>query len=166
MLAPLPVTETTDDDDRDFAGIELTIEGDSTAGDSATSDKLFIFFYTGRKTVFSKTYLSGRGYLQAQYPIGFVDYVSEDEYRNGDRAIDESRLTLRLDSEHGLKALYDSVPIDTGREYSFKFICQKKLDTKAIFVFRNKNFVCKQLKYTVRPEGIDPVVEGVFYPVG
>jgi hypothetical protein len=166
MLAPLPVVETTDDAEENFAGIELTIEGDSDTGDSATSDELSLFFYTGQRTVFSKTYWSGKGYLQAQYPIGFVDYVSEDEYRNEDRDIDRGRLTLRLDSKYGLKPLYDSIPIDTVREYTFKFICRKKLDAKAIFVFRNKDFVCKQLKYTVRPEGIDPVVEGVFYPVG
>ena len=174
MIAPLPVTETDEGDDmdyllpgseedEDYIDIQAVLEGGEESGSGSDApDGMSIFFYTGRHDIFSEDYSYINTTKKVQYPVGFVDYLCEDD-RFGERVLD--RMSLRLDSGHGLKSLYDSVPVDTAREYTFKFIHRKKLDAKAIFVFRNKNFVCKQLQYTVGPDGIDPLVKGIFYPI-
>jgi hypothetical protein len=188
--APLPVTETEEGDGSnymlpDFTGEPVNIQeiptgyeedGEESQSSAGSPNEPFIFFYTGLHDIYpartdsSSTNSYHTGYdrdaaamKKVQYPVGFVDFLCEDG-RFGERPIDGSKLSPRPDSDHGLKPLYDSLPVDTLREYAFKFVCRKNLDAKAVFVFNSKNFVCKQLKYTVRPEGTDPPVEGVFYP--
>lgn len=185
MVAPLPVTETDEGDDLDYivSGSEeedylniQTVLGiseesrvehpDEEAEEESyvgAANRMFIFFYTGRHDIFALSRASQDSIKKVQYPVGFVDFLCEDQ-RFGERIIDDSRPSLRLDSVYGLKPLYDSVAIDTVREYTFKFIYRGKMDAKAIFVFGNKKYICKQLKYRVTSEGINPLVEGSFYP--
>ena len=181
MTAPLPVTKTDSGEGPDCMipgygqnqpDTVPVIEADSGTGGSAP-EGMQIFFHTGAHDIFFENFAGGRdsrknpppgSVSKVPCPPGFVDRIGDDR-RFGERVLDESRMTLRLDSEHGLKPLYDSVSVDTSGEYTFKFIHRKKLDAKAIFVFNNKNFVCKQLQYTVGPDGTDPLATGIFYPV-
>ncbi|GHU79667.1 hypothetical protein FACS1894145_4310 [Bacteroidia bacterium] len=180
MLAPLPVIETDEGDDlnyilpgsteeEDFIDIQSILENDSDAEEepqssTGTSDNLFIFLYNGRHDIFSENYFLINNTKKVEYPIGFVDYLCEDE-RFGERYLDSNNLSLRLDSDHGLKPLFESISVDTTKEYTFKFIYNKKLDAKSVFVFNNKKFVCKQLKYSINSKGIENIIEGVFYPI-
>ncbi|GHT48761.1 hypothetical protein FACS189440_13120 [Bacteroidia bacterium] len=112
--------------------------------------------------------MSGLGpeYISFPFPVAFVDFLKEDDRTNG--AIDPQHpsLSFRLDDPNGLKPLYEqSKPIDTTREYTFRFIYHRKMDSKHIFVFNNKEFVCKELKFNINSKGFDNIIEGKFYPV-
>jgi hypothetical protein len=97
------------------------------------------------------------------YPVPYVDFLWEFE---GERLINNEKLSLRIDDPNGLNRLYaQSVKIDTTREYNFKFIYHGKLDVKAVFIIKNKEFVCKEIRFKINQNGIDPLIDGLFYPI-
>jgi hypothetical protein len=144
--APLPVTETGEGDGSnymlpDFTGEPVNIQeiltgyeedGEESQSSAGSPNELFIFFHTGLHDIYPDSYNRGAAATKKiQYPIGFVDFLCEDG-RFGERFIDGSKLSPRLDSDYELKPLFESVSADTAREYTFQFICRKKLDIKAI----------------------------------
>ncbi|GHT26154.1 hypothetical protein AGMMS4957_21630 [Bacteroidia bacterium] len=165
MSTQMPVIESDDPDDEldnSFIDIQEEIEGNIKSESSA--DKIQLAFYTGEKLIHNP---AGDTYEMA-YPVPFTDCFWEDMANYGIQKIDPNNLSLRLDALNGLKKLYfneSSLAIDTTREYTFKFISKEKLDPKAIFVINNKEFACKQLKYSIDENGMDSIIQGVFYPV-
>jgi hypothetical protein len=170
MIAPMPAIETDlynprGSEDGTEVDLQEILESDSSVEtEDNSSTKMLVAFYNGYHTIFEKVF-SSIAPRNVDYPIGFVDYLREDQ-RLGEYAIDQSYLSLRLDDPHGLKEIYgQSNPIDTTRQYAVKFVHDKKLDTKTIFVIANKQFVCKELRFRISPKGMDKIVEGVFYPI-
>jgi len=127
---------------------------------------MFVFFYDGLKWINKEgeegDYTTNQ---KVEYPVPYVDFLYETN-RKKELKINESNLSLRLNHSDGLSKFYfQSVNADTTKEYYFKFINREKIDPKAIFIINNKKFICKSLKYTVDQDGINPLVEGYFYPV-
>jgi hypothetical protein len=56
--------------------------------------------------------------------------------------------------------------VNTKVKYTISFITNRILDPKTIFVINNKEYYCKQLKYTIHANGKSKVCEGEFYAVG
>lgn len=54
---------------------------------------------------------------------------------------------------------------DAAVEYVVRFRTRAVLDASKIFIIHSRQFYCKELKYVLRYEGFDPIVEGTFYPV-
>jgi hypothetical protein len=132
--------------------------------DKSTEDKMLLAFYTGNHTVYAKDSMSGPSYTSYEFPVTFVDYLKEDERTSGTIDPQNPNLSLRLDDPNGLKPLYEqSKPIDTTREYTFRFIYPGKMDSKNIFVFKNKEFVCKEFRRIIDYKGTQNIIEGVFY---
>jgi hypothetical protein len=98
------------------------------------------------------------------FKAAHVDCFEADFYKTKEGF--NHQFSLRLRGKYGLQSLYENtINIDTTREYTFKFIHNTIPDTKAIFVINNKEFVCVELKYTINPKGMHPVIEGKFFQV-
>lgn len=119
--------------------------------------------------------LRGKGLFAEQFPalldipMSAVDefiynpwYYCAQKYPAGNE-----HLTLRLQGENGLyKQFYkNNVKVNTQTEYTFRFLSDTLLDTRCIFVIKNKEFYCKELHHTISTEKISKEVEGIFYLV-
>jgi len=154
-------------DEEDYVDFDIQnkIEGSENESD-ILPDKIQLAFFMNMRyatqNTFMKYYSQNKKVL---YPISFTDTTWDflpDELRAAGPG------TLRLASGNlSLSELnYNkSMSIDTSQEFIIKFSNQKMLDAKNLFVINNKNFACKQLKYTITSNGFGKIIEGTFYAV-
>lgn len=73
--------------------------------------------------------------------------------------------SLILDGDNGLfnRVYKNKRVIDTSVEYHFRFLVNEVYELNRLFMIHNKKYYCKEMRYTVHPQGIDKVAEGVFY---
>jgi len=141
--------------------IQKIVEGETNI--DQTINDLFVCFFQGDRMIYEPDMEYATSYRKVNYPMPFVDFLYEFNAL-GERKINENNLSLRLTDR--FKQLYEqTVSMDTTREYTFKFIAPQKLNSKSLFIFGNKKFACKEIRYSITPNGVDPIVEGVFYPV-
>jgi hypothetical protein len=66
-----------------------------------------------------------------------------------------------------MKGYYREIkPVDTTQEYRFRFSCHGRIEVKSVFVIKNREFVCREIEAEITEKGMDPIIEGVFYPYG
>lgn len=77
----------------------------------------------------------------------------------------EISYSLSLDKKTGLINRYFSndMKVDVSVEYTINFMSPNGISQLDIFIIDNKKFLCKQLKYKISANGMDKVVEGIFY---
>lgn len=147
---------------------ELVTEG---LPEAEVPSNLYVAIYMGWQGMFLTGVNAGLQYDPKDYcfPMSAVDefiynpwFTCAQKFPKGNE-----HLTLRLQGENGLYEQYykNNVKVNTQTEYTFKFLSNKLMDTRAIFVIRNKEYYCKELHYKVTAERIDEVVEGIFYQV-
>lgn len=71
-------------------------------------------------------------------------------------------------SLNGTQGMYNSyysqnLQIDTSILITKRFRSHRKLDPRKIFVIENIKYFCKQLKYSLAPDGLSEIVEGEFF---
>ena len=73
--------------------------------------------------------------------------------------------SLSLEKKTGLINRYFSndMKVDVSVEYTINFMSPNGISQLDIFIIDNKKFLCKQLKYKISANGMDKVVEGIFY---
>lgn len=101
---------------------------------------------------FPYMYVSGLWSYSPNYAEFFIQYADPDH-------------TLSLRGKYGLGNLYyaNSSDVDITTEYTIRFICKRAVSQLSVFLIDNKKFLCKQLKRTILANGMDEVVEGIFY---
>jgi hypothetical protein len=144
--------------------IQSLLEGDSTIEQQESSD-IYLCFFQGKRTIFEPDMEYATSPRKVDYPMAFVDFLYEYNVLF-ERKINDENLSLRLNHPNGFRGLYEqSIKIDTTKEYTFRFVSNKRLNARSIFVFNNKKFACKEFRLTIDEVGINPVIEGLFYPV-
>lgn len=169
------ISNTTEGESTEYAYQE--IENGSTE-ESVDDSHLFVSIYLGLKPYM---YSSDYNKQEVDQPVlnsmliphaiaypCFIHYNRGGDGPKIDRLTNEENLSLAIDSNQG--GLYDryyqdAINIDTKTEYIFQFKYKKLYDCKSIFLIGNKKYYCKELHYTVTPDGIEPIVEGTFYLV-
>nr|DAT41425.1 MAG TPA: hypothetical protein [Caudoviricetes sp.] len=132
-------------------------------------DKIFVAFYKGIRNCLSNPEGNAGTILEKiHYPMCLVyPYVVATPvqlalfynflYKPGN---DDDNLSLA----YRYNNLYcKNMKIDTSTEYTIRFFTNKIYDSKSIFIIDNKKFYCKELHYTIEPEGLNQIVEGTFY---
>lgn len=131
-----------------------------------TVSEIFVVLYSGLQTIYeedAQSYSDTK--RKVNYPVPYVDYLWETN-KIDERIINSDKFSLRLNHSKGMKNLYSgSIQVDTTIEYTFRFLYYEKIDIRSVFVIKNREFVCKELKYNVTAKGFDEVIEGVFYPL-
>lgn len=72
-----------------------------------------------------------------------------------------NRFSLRLDSPSH-RVVY---PIDTKKKTTFKFLADSHPDVRALFLIRNKRYICERITATFTEDGMSRLLKGVFWPV-
>lgn len=166
------ISNTSESEVKEYAYQEIE---NGTTEESVDDSYLFVSIYLGLKPyMYSFDYLNqeiDQPILNSTlvphavaYPC-FIHYNRAGARAKIDRLTNE-KLSLAIDSDQeGLYNRYyqDSIKIDTKTEYIFQFKYKRLYDCKSIYLIGNKKYYCKELHYTVTPDGIDPIVEGTFY---
>lgn len=105
-----------------------------------------------------------------RYPLSINDYLLEIEPTK-EMAIEiasgnKSDYTFRLDKRNGrYETLYSkNAIIDHRKKYEFSFLAKELLDPRAIYIIKNKSFICKEIEYTISASGLGNIAKGIFYP--
>ena len=136
--------------------IQALIENDESIESTATEDNsvMEVALSTG------ESYLVGQvqGYDQ-KFPLPFVDFKHDGGY-----TLPEMSLSLHDVCEQSIgHRLAQLKQLDSGQPYIIRFLANKKPNVRAIFVIRNKRFVCSTLSVTYDNKGDKFVYEGEFF---
>lgn len=146
----ISIEETSSD------SIQALIENNETVESKATetSETMEVAISTG------ESYVVGQVQGQDQkYPIPFVDFKHEGSY-----TLPEMSLSLHDVCEQSIgHRLAQLKQLDSGQPYIIRFLSNKKPNVRAIFVIRNKRFVCSTLSVTYDNRGERFVYEGEFF---
>ena len=94
-----------------------------------------------------------------KYPIPFTDFKNDGGY-----SLPEMSLSLHDVCEKSIgHRLAQLKQLDSGQPYVIRFISENKPNVRAIFVIRNKRFVCSTLSVTYDNKGDKFVYEGEFF---
>ena len=136
--------------------IQSLIENNETVESTSSEDKsvMEVALSTG------DSYLVGQvqGHDQ-KYPMSFTDFKHDGGYK-----LPEMSLSLHDVCENSIgHRLAQLKQLDSGQPYIIRFLNNKKPNVRAIFVIRNKRFVCSTLSVTYENVGDKFVYEGEFF---
>lgn len=150
------VTDEISIEEASSNSIQALIENNETVESKATetSETMEVAISTG------DSYVVGQVQGQDQkYPIPFVDFKHDGSY-----TLPEMSLSLHDVCEQSIgHRLAQLKQLDSGQPYIIRFLANKKPNVRAIFVIRNKRFVCSTLSVTYDNRGERFVYEGEFF---
>lgn len=136
--------------------IQSLIENNETVESTSSEDKsvMEVALSTGDSYVVGQV----QGHDQ-KYPISFVDFKHDGGYK-----LPEMSLSLHDVCENSIgHRLAQLKNLDSGQPYIIRFLADKKPNVRAIFVVRNKRFVCNTISVTYENVGDKFVYEGEFF---
>lgn len=168
------VSNTTEGEVTEYAYQEIE---NGSSEESVDDSYLFVAIYLGLKPyMYSSDYMNEEvdqpilNSMLIPQAIAYPCFIHYNRASQGTKItkLTDDKLSLAIESSQG--GLYDryyqdSIKVDTKTEYVFKFKYKNLYDCKSIFLIGNKKYYCKELHYTVTPDGIEPIVEGTFYLV-
>ena len=157
---------TKDTTDNSGGFTELVTEGLPQADVPAN---LYVAIFMGWQGLFVDSTEAAYQHADYRLPMSAVDQFVYDGYWYCCKRYpnEKAHLTLRLQGDNGLYNQFykNNVKVNTQTEYTFRFLSDTLLDTRCIFVIKNKEFYCKELHHTISTEKICKEVEGIFYLV-
>ena len=150
------VTKGTTIEEASSDSIQALIENDKAVESTSSEDNsvMEVALSTG------DSYVVGQVQGQNQkYPIPFVDFKHDGSY-----TLPEMSLSLHDVCEQSIgHRLAQLKQLDSGQPYIIRFLTNKKPNVRAIFVIRNKRFVCSTLSVTYDNKGDKFIYEGEFF---
>lgn len=150
------VTKGTTIEEASSDSIQALIENDETVESASSEDNsvMEVALSTGN------SYVVGQVQSKDQkYPIPFVDFRHDGSY-----ALPEMSLSLHDVCEQSIgHRMAQLKQLDSGQPYIIRFLANKKPNVRAIFIIRNKRFVCSTLSVTYDNKGDRFVYEGEFF---
>lgn len=150
------VTKGTTVEEASSDSIQALIENDETVESTSSEDSsvMEVAISTGDSYVVGQV----QGYDQ-KYPLPFVDFKHDGSY-----TLPEMSLSLHDVCEQSIgHRLAQLKQLDSGQAYIIRFLANKRPNVRAIFVIRNKRFVCSTLSVTYDNRGEKFVYEGEFF---
>lgn len=150
------VTKGTTIEEASSDSIQALIENDKTVESTSSEDNsvMEVALSTGDSYVVGQ--VQGK---DQKYPIPFVDFKHDGSY-----TLPEMSLSLHDVCEQSIgHRLAQLKQLDSGQPYIIRFLANKKPNVRAIFVIRNKRFVCSTLSVTYDNRGERFVYEGEFF---
>lgn len=106
----------------------------------------------------------GSSNFYGRYPTAFTDI---SQHSGDEKLVKKVNTSLRLLSDGRVKCIgdlhYSTRVFDTKLEYTFKFVSNKKMGVRDIFVVRNQEYVAKSIELEVRADGINPIQQAKMY---
>lgn len=107
---------------------------------------------------YTDTFKHPRGLLR-QRGIGKLDGAAR--YQDGDMSL--SLIPIKGQNNLASNTVSGMVSIGTTVRHCIKFVADRIPDVDAIFLIRNKRFVCEKVEAGITPEGLDRLMTGYFY---
>ncbi len=170
LFAPIPLPRNTAESLKVEDKLNEYIENGLPKNE--LSGTLYIALYCGIRNC-SHPYSADNPTRQAFFPIcvnypymyasGTWSYSSD--YAEFFIQFTDPSHTLSLRGANGLGEQYysEDSAIDTTTEYTIRFICKRTVSQLNEWIIDNKRFLCKELKRVILANGMDEIVEGVFY---
>jgi hypothetical protein len=153
---PMPCITTQDvkEEEETEEEVDNSLYGLITANESEKEEskkELFIAFYQG----FGEVEIEGRNYpLTVKYPFPFIDCPA------GDYKLPGASLMLSEIKENYYNGAYN---IDSSKEVKITSYDANVYDPRSVFEIRNKQYVCKEMEYTLSKDGRKKAWKGTFY---
>lgn len=144
--------------------IQSIIEGDSSNTTGNIPTKIRLAIYDGVHKVDATDTSAGK---DVYYPIAYVESLTEyvQEIKNeryfANKDINPFRLNYLIDE---IYSKFES--IDTTMPYKFSFELKDDFDIRAVFIIRNREFICSKIEKGVTIDGFSKFALGYFYPKG
>lgn len=156
MQIPSANIEATEEATTD---LKTLIEGGTTS-QQASMDYLPLAFYSGISVVIEGVY-------SMDFPLPYTDFYREEFPWNSPMTYGKTNsegATLRLTDLDAL--LYQGgYDIDFHTQVKVTSHDPNLFDPRTIFEIRNKRYVCKEMEFTIGPDGRKGAWTGTFYPV-
>lgn len=97
--------------------------------------------------------------------------LSETDYRNGYQhkafslALENAGVNTHYIGELHRGTTQIETTVDTNNEVSFQFLCESIPDPTAIYVFRNKRYLCGKIEIKATNNGVDRMKTGYFHEI-
>lgn len=139
--------------------------------EESVPDKMFVALYSGVQQCLTYVSSSADQYARLKYPISVVypyavirhsgaNYI---EFRSVKAAQDNFNLstTYLYNNDYS-----NNMSININEEHVFRFLKDRDMvDTRKLYLIRNKLYFCKYLHYQITVNGIEGNIEGSFFPV-
>lgn len=98
-------------------------------------------------------------------PLLFTDYRQHASLANPSGFKITASMSLLEKTSSSMGNSHESLAVDSRHKYTIKFVCDEMPDSKSIFIFHNKRFLCEKVEMTIQDDGIDRVKTGYFYEI-
>lgn len=155
--------------------VDAAINSDSSSQENTTDERpdiLRVALNTGTKWHYERATDDTRGPEQAKLPvpIGIAYCKNDDGYYipinipiEGVDNCDYFKLTKAKSPSIRADAIDTGYHVDTRCLHCFSFTDTCPIDVAAVFLIRNRRYVCQKIEYEIDEDGVRPMKRGYFY---
>lgn len=155
--------------------VDAAINSDSSSAENTTDERqdiLRVALNTGVKWhyVSAEGYTLGPEQAYLPVPIGIAYCKNDDRYYipinipiEGVDNCDYFNLTKMTSPSIRADAIETGYHVDTRCLHCFSFTDDCPIDVAAVFIIRNRRYVCQKIEYEIDEDGVRPMKRGYFY---
>ena len=151
--------------------VDAAINSDSSSQENTTYERpdiLRVALNTGSKWHYVRADGNTRGPEKADLPVplGIAYCKNDDGYYMpiiGADNYDQFNLTKTASPSIRADAIETGYHVDTRCLHTFAFTDTCPIDVAAVFLIRNRRYVCQKIEYEIDEDGVRPLKRGYFY---
>ena len=171
MPVPTLVSSDTLCKINEIYSVDAAINSESSSTENTTDERpdvLRVALNTGRKWEYEAAEGNTLGPKKADLPVplGIAYCKQEDGYYIpivGADNYDQFNLTKTKSPSIRADAIETGYHVDTRCLHTFAFTDTCPIDVAAVFLIRNRRYVCQKIEYEIDEDGVRPMKRGYFY---
>lgn len=151
--------------------VDAAINSESSSNENTTDERpdiLRVALNTGKKWKYkaAEGYTLGPEKAELPVPLGIAYCKNKDGYYMpiiGADNYDQFNLTKTKSPSIRADAIDTGYHVDTRCLHCFAFTDDCTIDVAAVFLIRNRRYVCQKIEYEIDEDGVRPMKRGYFY---
>lgn len=151
--------------------VDAAINSESSSQENTTDERpdiLRVALNTGKKWNYVAADENTRGPREAKLPVPLgIAYCKQDDGYYipiiGADNYDQFNLTKTTSPSIRADAIETGYHVDTRCLHTFAFTDTCPIDVAAVFLIRNRRYVCQKIEYEIDEDGVRPMKRGYFY---
>lgn len=151
--------------------VDAAINSESSSQENTTDERpdiLRVALNTGKKWHYeaAEGYTLGPKKADLPVPLGIAYCKNDDGYYIpiiGANNYDQFNLTKTKSPSIRADAIETGYHVDTRCLHTFAFTDDCPIDVAAVFLIRNRRYVCQKIEYEIDEDGVRPMKRGYFY---
>ncbi len=151
--------------------VDAAINSESSSAENTTDERpdiLRVALNTGKKWHYeaAKGYTLGPEKADLPVPLGIAYCKNDDGYYMpiiGADNYDQFNMTKTKSPSIRADAIETGYHVDTRCLHTFAFTDTCPIDVAAVFLIRNRRYVCQKIEYEIDEDGVRPMKRGYFY---